>query len=86
MGYRLEIQGTKGKPKIPYDRDEASTPICQLTTPTIKISLTTTKISNAGRGSTGILATGREPIPTNEPCYRGIEEGFEEFNILVEPE
>jgi hypothetical protein len=77
---------TKGKTKIPYDRDATSIPVCQLTTPTLKISLTTIEISNIGRGSAGSLATRREPIPTDGPHYRGIEGGFEEFNISTEPE
>jgi hypothetical protein len=60
---------TKGKTKIPYDREATSTPVCQLTTPTLKISLTTTKISYTDRGSAGSLATGREPIPIDGPNY-----------------
>jgi hypothetical protein len=47
MGDQPEIQTTKGKTIIPYDRDATSTPVCQLTTPTLKISLTTTKILDA---------------------------------------
>ena len=39
MGDLLEIQVTKGKTKIPYERDATLTPIFQLTTPTLKISL-----------------------------------------------
>jgi hypothetical protein len=77
---------TEGEVKIPYDRDAAPTPICQLTTPTPKISLTTVEVSDADRGSTGSLAAGREPVPVDRPNYQRIEGGFEEPNILVELE
>jgi hypothetical protein len=60
---------TKRKTKIPYDRDATLTLVCQLTSPTLKISLTTTEVSDAGRGSACNLATGREPIPANGPNY-----------------
>jgi hypothetical protein len=49
----------KRKVKIPYDLYAASTPFFQLTTPTLKIPITTTKVSDAGKGSTGSLAIGR---------------------------
>jgi hypothetical protein len=77
---------TKGKTKIPYDGYATSTPVFQLTTPTLKISLTKTKVSDSRRGSEGSLATGREPIPIDGPNYRITKGGFEEFNILVEQE
>jgi hypothetical protein len=60
---------TKGEVKIPYDEDEARTPICQLTTPIPKISLTIDEVSDVVRGSAGSLATGREPVPTDRPNY-----------------
>ena len=76
---------TEGKTKIPYDRDATSSPICQLTTPTSKISLTTVEVSYIGRGSTISLATGREPILADIPNYLRIEGGLEEYTILAEP-
>jgi hypothetical protein len=54
--------------------------------PTFKIPFMTTKISDAGRGSAGSLATGRKPVPTDRPNYCITERGFEESNISVEPE
>jgi hypothetical protein len=36
----------------------------------------TIKVSDAGRGSLGSLAAGRESLPTDEPNYRRIEGGF----------
>jgi hypothetical protein len=76
----------KRKVKIPYDRHATSTPVCQLTTPTLKISLTTIEVSDAHRGSVGSLIIGRKPVPTNRPSYRRAEGGFEEFNISAESE
>jgi hypothetical protein len=58
MGELSEIQATKGEVKIPYDQDATPTLVCQFTTPTSKISLTIAKVSNAGRGFAGSLATG----------------------------
>jgi hypothetical protein len=46
----------------------------------------TTKVSDVGRGSGGSLTIGGEPIPIDGPKYRRVEGGFEELNILVEPE
>ena len=86
MGDRSEIQRTERKVKIHYDRYATLKPICQFTTPTLKISFTTTEVSDTGRGSAGSLATGREPIPAYIPIYRRIEGGFEESNILAKPE
>ena len=63
MGDRPEIQVTKGKTKIPYDRDATSTPVCQLTTPKLKISILTIEVSDTGEGSTDNLATRRESVP-----------------------
>jgi hypothetical protein len=48
---------TKGEFKIPYDQDATLKPDFQLTTTTYKISLTKIEVSDAGRGSAGILAT-----------------------------
>jgi hypothetical protein len=76
----------KRKVKIPYDQYAASTVVCQLTTPTLKISITTTKFSDVGRGSAGSLAIGRESIPTDGPGYRRTERGSKELNISAEPE
>jgi hypothetical protein len=76
----------KRKVKIPYDRYAAPTPVCQLTTPTLKISITTTEVSDAGRGSAGSLAIGRESVPADGPDYRRTEGGSEELNISAEPE
>jgi hypothetical protein len=59
----------KRKVKIPYDQYAASTPIFQPTTPTLKIPITTTEVSDVGKGSTGNLTIGREPVPTNGPSY-----------------
>jgi hypothetical protein len=69
MGDQSEVQVNKRKTKIRYDQDATSTPIFHLTTPTLKIFLMTTKNSNIGRGSIGNLATGREPVPADEPNY-----------------
>jgi hypothetical protein len=69
MGDWPEIQATEGEVEIPYDRDASSTPVCQLTTPTPKISPIPAKVSDVGRGSTGNLAAGREPVPTDRPSY-----------------
>jgi hypothetical protein len=60
------------------------TPICQLTTPTLKIPFTIKKNSDVGKGSVGSLATGREPVIADRSSDRGIEGGFEESNISVE--
>ena len=60
--------------------------LSQLTTPTLKISITTTKFSDAGRGSVGNLAIGRESVPADGPGYRRTERGSEELNISAEPE
>jgi hypothetical protein len=76
----------KRKVKIPYDRYATSTPICQLTTPTLKISITTIEVSDIGRGSPGSLAIGRESVSAYGPGYRRAKRGSEELNILVEPE
>jgi hypothetical protein len=46
----------------------------------------TTEVPDAGRGSAGSLATGREPVSADRPSYRRVEGGFEEFNISAEPE
>jgi hypothetical protein len=77
---------TKVKTKIYYDRDATSTPVCQLTTTTLKISFTTIQVSDAGRGSSGSLANGREPVLADGPSYQRTERGFEEFNISTEQE
>jgi hypothetical protein len=53
---------------------------------TLKISLTTTEVSDASRGSIGSLTIGREPVPADEPSYQRAEGGFEELNISAEPE
>jgi hypothetical protein len=76
----------KGKTKIAYDQDESSTPVCQLTTPTLKISPMTKEVLDTGRGFAGNLAIGREPIPTDRPNYQRTEGGFEEFNVSDELE
>ena len=60
---------TKGKSKIPYDRDATSTLVRQLITATLKISLKTTQISDVGKGSTGNLANRREPVLVDRPNY-----------------
>jgi hypothetical protein len=60
---------TEGEVKIPYGRDATSSLVFQITTPTPKISLTITEISNIGRGFAGILATGRELVPADRPIY-----------------
>jgi hypothetical protein len=86
MGDQSEIQATERKAKIPYDKYATSKPVCQFTTPTLKISFTTTKFLDIGRGSVGNLATRREPVPTDGPKYQRNEGGFEEPNILDEPE
>jgi hypothetical protein len=77
MGDRLEIQATEGKVKISHDRYAASTPVCQFTNPTLKISFTTTKILDEGRGSVGSLTTGRKLVPIDRPNYLRTERGFE---------
>jgi hypothetical protein len=69
MGDRSEVQVTKRKTKMPYDQDATLAPVCQLTTPTLKISPMTTEISNVGRGFAGNLTTGREPVPVDRPSY-----------------
>jgi hypothetical protein len=61
-------------------------PVCQLTTPTLKISITTTEVSDAGKGSVGILAIGRVSVLAYGPGYRRTEGGSEELNISAEPE
>ena len=63
------IQAIKRKVKIPYERYSTLTPICQLTTPTLKISITTTKVLDAGRGSAGSLAIRRESVLADKPDY-----------------
>jgi hypothetical protein len=63
----------EGKAQIPYDQYAASTPICQLTITTFKISFMKTEVLDASRGSADNLATGIEPIPADGPCYRRIE-------------
>jgi hypothetical protein len=67
----------KGKLKYLMNEMQHQTLVCQFTTPTIKISIVTTKISDPGRGSAGSLATGRKPVPANRPSYRRTEGGFE---------
>jgi hypothetical protein len=76
----------KRKVKIPYDRYATLDLVCQLTTPTLKISIMTTKFSDIGRGSVGILAIGRESIPIDRPNYQRTEGGSKELNISAEPE
>jgi hypothetical protein len=76
----------KRKVKIPHDRHAAPTPIFQLTTPTLKISVTTTKVLDAGRGSIDSLATRRELVLADGPDYRRTEGGPKKLNILAEPE
>jgi hypothetical protein len=63
----------EGKAQIPYDRYAASTPICQLTITTFKISFMTTEVSYASRGSAENFATRIEPVPADGPNYRRIE-------------
>ena len=75
----------KRKVKIPYDRYAASTPVCQLTTPTLKISIMTIEVSDAGRGFAGSLAIGRESVLADGTAYRRIEGGSEELKISREP-
>jgi hypothetical protein len=60
--------------------------VFQLTTPTLKISITTTEVSDADRGSIGSLSIGRELVPADGPGYRRTEGRFEEINILAKPE
>jgi hypothetical protein len=76
----------KRKVKIPYDRYTTSTPVCQLTTPTLKISITIAEVSDAGKGPTSSLAIGRESVPADGPGYRRTKGESEELNILVELE
>jgi hypothetical protein len=76
----------KRKVKIPYDQYVASVPTCQHTTPTLKISIKTTEVSDAVRGSARNLAIGRELVPADGLGYRRTEGGPEELNISAEPE
>ena len=71
----------EGKVKISHDRYAASAPICQLTTPTLKISITTIEVSGVGRDSAGNLAIGRESVPVDGPGYRRTKRGSKELNI-----
>ena len=84
MGDWPEIQAIEGEVKIPYDWDVAPASVCQLTTPTPKIFLTTAEFLDAEWGSTGNFVTRREPVPVDGPGYWRIEGGFEEPNISVE--
>ena len=74
---------TEGKFKISHDRYATSTLVCQLTTPTLKISITTKEFSDAGRGSVGSLAIGRESIPVDGLDDQRTERGYEELNISM---
>jgi hypothetical protein len=58
----------------------------QFTATTLKISIATTKVSDAGRGSAGSPTTGRKPVSTDRPNHRGTEGGFEELNVSAKPE
>jgi hypothetical protein len=76
----------KREVKIPYGQDETSTPVCQLTTLTLKISTMTKEVLDTSRGFAGSLAIGRELVPADGPDYRRTERGSEELNISVELE
>jgi len=77
MGYSPEIQATEGNVKISHDRYATSTLICQFTTPTLKISTVTTKVSDTGRGSVDNPTTGRKPVSIDRSSYRRTKGGFE---------
>jgi hypothetical protein len=80
------IQATEGKVKISHDRYETSTPVCQPTTPTLKIPIATTKVSDAGIGFAGILTIGRKLVSSDRSSYRRNEGGFEELNVSAKSE
>jgi hypothetical protein len=45
----------------------------------------TKEILDVGRGSVGILTTGRKLMVVDRPNYRRTEGGFEESNVLAKP-
>jgi hypothetical protein len=77
---------TKGKVKISHDRYETPTLVCQFTSPTLKISIATTEVLDASRGSAGSLATRRKPVPADRPSYQITEGGSEKINVLAKLE
>jgi hypothetical protein len=86
MGDLSNIQAIERKVKIPYDRYATSTPIFQLTTPTLKISVMTIKVLDACRGSVGSLAIGRESVLVDGPGYRRTKGGPKELKVSAEAE
>jgi hypothetical protein len=68
---------TQRKNEISHDRYATQAPVCQLTVTTLEISTVTTRVSDTGRGSAGIHATGGKPISEDLSNHRRDEGGYE---------
>jgi hypothetical protein len=77
---------TEGKVEICHDRYATYAFVCEFTTTTFEIPFETTEVSYLGRGSTGILATRKEPISEGRSSNRGAQGRPEESNISIKQE
>jgi hypothetical protein len=69
MGYQPEIQVTKGKTKIPYDKMQHRHLFVNSLLPHLKYPLRQHKFQTQAEASVGSLATGREPILVDKPNH-----------------